>query len=104
MCANVLPAYVYVCAPGMCLVPLEVRASDSLELKLPRLPCECLVLNPGPLQVQQVSLTVEQTVVTISVDVGSRDEGGVPSKQSPSFGSFEFACVMFDCTSVIRFV
>lgn len=79
---------IYVCTPGVCLVPLEVRASYPLELKLPRLPCECLVLNPGPLQGQQVSLTVEQTMVTISVDGswGAGMEGESLANRAPPLG------------------
>lgn len=50
MYSDALPAYMYVCGASVCLVPLEVRASDPLELKLQKATVECLELNPGPLQ------------------------------------------------------
>lgn len=50
MYSNALPACMYVCGASVCLVPLEVRASDPLEQKLQKATVECLELNPGPLQ------------------------------------------------------
>jgi hypothetical protein len=54
MCVSVLPAYMYVCIPHVCLMPEKIRSRETGVMDGYEPSCGYQELNPGPLQKQQV--------------------------------------------------